>query len=115
MRSQWIALVIDLALVTAFVLIGRASHAAGDPLIHTLWPFLVGLLAGWLAARAWRRPLTVRAGLIIWPVTVAGGIVLRALTGQGVQLSFIIVTTLVLGVFLLGWRLVARAVTRRPR
>ena len=113
MRIHWgAAAAIDVVVVTAFVLIGRASHDADTPLVATLWPFVAGLAAGWLISRAWRAPISIRTGLIIWPVTAAVGILLRALTGQGVQLSFIIVTTLVLGAFLMGWRLLAKLVIK---
>ena len=35
---------------------------------------------------------------------VVVGMALRLLTGAGVQLSFVVVTAIVLGVLLLGWR-----------
>jgi hypothetical protein len=41
------------------------------------------------------------------------GLLLRAVTGQGVQPSFVIVTSVVLAVFLLGWRAVVGFVVRR--
>ena len=107
---------VDLVLVLAFVLIGRASHDE-DPVLGslvTLWPFAVGLVAGWLVSRAWREPLViVRTGIPIWLVTVAIGMALRIASSQGVALSFVIVATVVLGVFLLGWRGVAALVRRR--
>ena len=111
-----LAFVIDALLVLVFVLIGRATHAE-NPLLGALityWPFLAGLVAGWLAARAWRRPLSVvRTGLVVWPATVVIGLLLRVLSDQGVQWSFVIVTSVVLGVFLLGWRAVASFVRSR--
>ena len=110
--------VLDLALVLAFVLIGRASHDESPVLgaLVTLWPFAAGLTVGWLLARVWRAPvLVVRAGIPIWLSTVVVGVLLRAITGQGVQLSFAIVATLVLGVFLLGWRAIAMFVSRSDR
>ncbi|TFD49133.1 DUF3054 domain-containing protein [Cryobacterium frigoriphilum] len=118
-RLPALALLTDAVLVTAFVLIGRASHSEGLlGTLVTLWPFLVALLGGWLMTRAWRAPLSiVWTGLGVWAATVVLGLVLRVANGQGVQLSFMIVTTIVLGVFLLGWRgvvlLIARARTRR--
>lgn len=106
--------VLDAALVLLFAVIGRLSH--GETLAGlgvTYWPFLGGLIIGWLLARAWRRPHNVVwTGLGVWIATVAGGLLLRLASGQGVQLSFAIVTTIVLGIFLLGWRAIA-ALTRR--
>jgi hypothetical protein len=109
------AAAIDAALLLVFVLIGRASHSEG-PLgaLWTWWPFLGGLAIGWLVMRAWRSPQRiVWTGIGIWVATVAGGMLLRALSGQGVQPSFVIVTTIVVGVFLLGWRGIALLVQRR--
>jgi hypothetical protein len=111
---------LDAALVLLFVLIGRASHNEGIAgVLTTWWPFLGGLAIGWMLARAWRRPnALVWTGLVVWLFTVVGGLALRVLVGQGVQLSFAIVTTLVLGFFLLGWRaiwLLIRRARRRSR
>ena len=48
------------------------------------------------------------SGAAVWAGTLVGGMLLRALTGGGVQVSFVIVAGVVLAVFLLGWRLVTR-------
>lgn len=106
-----LSFVLDLLLVVSFVLIGLSSHdenaLAGAAM--TLWPFAVGLASGWLAARAWRKPRAiVPTGLVVWVSTVAVGMLLRVLSGQGIQLSFVVVASVVLGVFLVGWRLMAR-------
>ncbi len=105
---------IDVVLVFAFVLIGRASHGEG-PLgtLETLWPFLAGLAAGWAVARAWRAPRRILwTGVIVWACTVAIGMILRVVTGQGVEASFVIVAALVLGAFLVGWRAASLLVVR---
>ena len=111
-----LALTADAVLVLVFVLIGRASHDE-DPVLGALttyWPFLVALGAGWIASLGWRAPLSiVRTGLPVWAITVALGMVLRVVADQGVQLSFVIVTSIVLAVFLLGWRAIAALVLRR--
>jgi hypothetical protein len=108
---------IDLLAVIVFVLIGRASHGEGVlGILVTLWPFAVGLLVGHLLALVLgqRETRAVRwAGVIVWVSTVVVGMVLRAVSGQGVQLSFVIVTVLVLAVLLLGWRLLAWLIARR--
>jgi hypothetical protein len=107
---------LDAGLVLVFAAIGRLSH--GESLAGlgvTYWPFLGALIVGWVVLRAWRHPRTiVLTGLGIWIATVAGGLLLRAISGQGVQLSFAIVTTIVLGVFLLGWRAIATLVRPTP-
>jgi hypothetical protein len=110
---------IDLLAVVVFVLIGRASHGEGIlGLLVTLWPFAVGLLVGHVLALVLgqRETRSVRwAGVVVWVSTVVVGMVLRAVSGQGVQLSFVIVTVLVLAVLLLGWRFVAWLIARRRR
>jgi lipopolysaccharide export LptBFGC system permease protein LptF len=112
MRSARVAVAADIACLLIFVIIGRASHTKGETaagIASTSWPFLVGLAAGWLAARAWRRPLTLRpAGLVIWLSTVALGMALRVISGQGTAPAFIAVALAFLALFLLGWRLLAR-------
>jgi len=110
---------IDVVLVVVFVLIGRRNHHEGFVLlgtVTTLWPFLAGLVVGWLAMRAWRSPTrVVWTGIGIWIATVGVGMALRAVSGQGTAVSFVVVATLVLGLFLIGWRaLTLLAVRRRP-
>lgn len=101
------AAAIDAGLVTAFVAIGRRNHDE-DPgvvgLLATATPFLVGLVVGWLVAQAWSDPLPIRKGLVIWPITVAVGMIGRQLIGDGTALSFVIVATVFLGATLVGWR-----------
>jgi hypothetical protein len=54
----------------------------------------------------------VRTGLPVWAVTLVAGMLLRALSGQGVQVAFVIVAGLTLLLFLVGWRAIAALVTR---
>ncbi len=125
----WLAAVIDVVLIVLFALVGRSSHGESNALLGlwtTAYPFMAGWAVGWLASRAWARPVRVwPTGVVVWVLTVVVGLVLRVVTGQGdtagdpLPISFVIVTTVVLGVFLLGWRgiagLVLRAARRRPR
>lgn len=118
-RSAVLAFVLDAVLVVAFSALGRASHDSevfGLGLITTAWPFVAALVVGWLVTLAWRRPASpVRTGLGVWAITVAAGMLLRALSGQGTALPFVIVATLALLLLLVGWRLVAAAVHRARR
>jgi zinc transporter ZupT len=119
MRSARMAVVLDIACVLVFVIIGRASHTKGESLAgiaSTAWPFLAGLGVGWLASRAWRRPLAILpVGLAVWLSTVAIGMVARVISGQGTAAAFIAVALAFLALFLLGWRLLARLARRyRP-
>jgi len=108
----------DFCCVLAFVIIGRASHAQGETLAgitSTAWPFLAGLAGGWLATRAWRRPAALApAGLGAWLGAAALGMILRVVAGQGTAVAFVGVALAFLGLFVLGWRLLARLVTRLP-
>jgi hypothetical protein len=98
--------------VLVFVIIGRDSHAKGESLAgiaSTAWPFLAGLAFGWLATRAWRQPVRLwPAGVGAWLGTVALGMLFRVVSGQGTAPAFIGVALAFLGLFLLGWRLLAR-------
>ena len=110
-RAARLAVILDGCCVLVFVIIGRASHTKGETLAgvaSTAWPFLAGLAGGWLAARAWRRPLGLwPAGVGAWLGAVALGMVLRVVSGQGTALAFVLVALAFLGLFLLGWRLLA--------
>ncbi len=110
-RTAARALLLDLLMVVVFATIGRRSHAEGltvGGVAATAWPFAVGTAAGWAASGGWRAPTSVTAtGVPVWAATVAGGVLLRRATGQGAPVSFVVVTTVVLGAFLIGWRAVA--------
>lgn len=118
-RTVATSFLVDLLLVLVFVLIGRRSHDEDSAILGTLttlWPFAAALAAGWLVALGWRAPhRIVPTGLSIWAVTVVGGVLLRAASGQGVQASFVVVTAIVLGVLLLGRRALVLLVARRRR
>lgn len=110
----WLAVVLDVALVLLFVLIGRGSHGenvlAGA--LVTFWPFFAGLVAGWLVCLAWRRPGALwPTGVVVWAATLVLGMLLRVVSGQGIAVSFVIVAGVVLAVFLVGWRAIALAVS----
>jgi len=116
MRAPRVAVVVDICWVLIFVVIGRASHVKGESLAgiaSTSWPFLCGLAVGWAASRGWRRPLALRpTGLAVWLCTVALGMILRVISGQGTAVAFIFVALAFLGLFLLVWRVLGRLLTR---
>ncbi|PYI64935.1 DUF3054 domain-containing protein [Arthrobacter livingstonensis] len=107
----------DVLLVVIFALSGRSSHEESltvGGVFTTAWPFLVALAAGWLLTRNWLRPVRLWPnGVCIWLITVAGGMALRILSGETAAVPFVIVATVVLGVFLLGQRGIAVLVARR--
>jgi hypothetical protein len=118
-RRVPLALGIDVFSVTLFVAVGRREHDR-DPgiagLIETAAPFLIALAVAWLVLRVWQRPTDWRIGVGICAITVAAGMLLRNLVfGDGTATSFVIVTTLFLALFLVGWRLAYALVERRSR
>lgn len=114
MRAAVAGFLLDAALVLLFALLGRASHAEGltwPGVLEVAWPFLVALAASWAVARrrgAW--PTGVAGSPWVWVVTVVLGLALRVATGGGFAWSFGLVTLVVLGVFLVGWRCVGDVV-----
>jgi hypothetical protein len=118
-RLAWLSsIVTDVIGVLAFCAVGRRSHDEGlsvTGIATTAWPFLTGTVIGWLASRAWRRPMAVLpTGVVVWLCTVAVGMLLRKVTSAGVAASFVLVAASVTAVLLLGWRAVA-GLTQRHR
>lgn len=115
-RFPWIlAAIIDLVLIVLFAAIGMANHhgAILPGLLVVAWPFVAGAAIGWLASLAWKAPARpLRSGVPIWLLAAGAGMVLRVLTGGGFAWSFLTVTVLVLGAFLIGWRAIAALVIR---
>jgi hypothetical protein len=105
------ALTVDVLLVLLFAGLGRSTHALDAAgLLVTAWPFLVGLLLGWLVWRVRRAPFAVwPRGVALWATTVAVGMGLRLVVGEGTATSFVLVTLAVLGAFLLGPRVLVSA------
>ena len=119
-RRPAVALLLDVALVLVFAAVGRASHDESSPVLgvlSTAWPFLVGTGLGWLVVRVVRRswPLDVAPGVTVWFATVLVGMLLRHAIGSGTAPSFVVVASVVLAVFLLGWRAVGAYAVRRAR
>jgi hypothetical protein len=114
------AFAIDAVLVLGFAALGRRSHEEGSSVVGVVEvaaPFLIALAVGWLVVRAWRAPLSLHTGALVWIVTVAGGLALRSLAfDRGIAPAFIVVALLTLGALLVGWRaLAAWLLPRRGR
>lgn len=115
-----IALIVDLILVVLFTIVGHYTHSHNfDPqgLMTTAWPFAAALVLAWLLTAVWDRPIAPLAtGTGVWAITVLVGLVLRGVTGAGgdpgsVPVSFMIVATSLNLITLVGWRLIATAVS----
>ena len=117
LRLNSTAVLADISAVVLFVLIRRRSHEEGSgaaAVVTTAIPFLIGLALGWLMTRMWTNPLSLNRGVGLVALTVAAGMVVRRVTHTGgTPLSFVIVTSLFLVLFLLGWRALVRVRNRR--
>jgi hypothetical protein len=119
-RHAWaIAVGADVVAVVVFVVIGRANHHESDGVRgvwDTAWPFLLGAALGLaLTAYARRTPTSIGTGVRVWVWTVVIGLVVRGASGGGLAPAFVVVATVVLGVFLVGWRLALTWRTWRRR
>lgn len=113
--TRLVPALLDVVLVVVFAAVGRRSHAEGldvAGILRTALPFVVGAAAGWLLASIVLDdgPRSLGYGAVVVVLTVAVGMGLRAVAGQGTAPSFVVVATVVLSVLLLGWRLLARLV-----
>ncbi len=110
-RVLW-SLVADVVSIVVFVAIGRRNHDEDtglDGIFGTATPFLLALLVTWLVTIAWRDPLSVRTGAIVWVGTVALGMVLRKFVfDDGTATAFVFVATVFVGAVVNGWRALAR-------
>ncbi len=108
MTRYWVA--IDLVIVLLFVIIGRHNHHHGDSLsgiVSTTWPFAVGLAIGWLIVLLRHQDgVSLSAGSEVFLSTVAFGMILRVIAGQGTAFAFIVVALVFLGALMLGLRFV---------
>ncbi|WP_067847054.1 DUF3054 domain-containing protein [Nocardia lijiangensis] len=116
--KRLVPVAVDAVLVILFCVIGRRSHdeAVIAGLLKTAWPFAIGLAIGWIVAlavagRTGRSDGTLvwPTGVLVWLCTLCGGMLLRAVSGQGIAFSFVLVAATVLALFLLGWRAAIRA------
>lgn len=110
-HPQWRWLALDAIALLAFVLIGRDTHEEGNALVDvigTAAPLLGGLVAGWVAADALRRPLAPGTGVIVAAVSLLAGLGIRRLVfGDGIAAPFVLVAAGYYLLTLVGWRLLA--------
>ncbi|WP_369371551.1 DUF3054 domain-containing protein [Promicromonospora sp. Populi] len=111
----WPAAVADAVAVLAFTFIGIASHDGSliAAFGRVVWPFALAAAIGWAWTRAWHDPTRIwPTGVLIWFTTVFVGLVLRAVSGQGLAWSFALVTAIFLAITMLGWRALVTALRR---
>jgi len=117
-RRTWIVLfIIDLLLVLIFAALGRRSHAEGldaAGILGTAGPFLIALAIFSCVTMVRREPNRIWPhGIVTWIGTVALGLIIRVLAGDTAATPFIIVATIVLGIFLVGRRAITSLLIRR--
>lgn len=104
----WVAAAADLVVIVVFVAVGRRTHHTGGAVagfLRVLWPFLVGLVAGWLVTGLASVPLAWRRAVPAWLVTVGVGVALRILVqGHEFKPAFTLVAVVFVGAGMLGWR-----------
>ena len=117
MKRKLFPFVVDAALIVLFVFIGTRNHDTNEDaggVAATAAPFLIGLSAGWLGARAWRSPNAVSSGIAVWVATVVFGMLLRHFAwDDGTAGAFVIVATVFNAFTLIGWRVVRENVVSR--
>ena len=110
----------DLICVAVFVIIGRISHDEGlsaSGLVRTGWPFVVGVVGGYIGIALTRWPALSHAGAAVITVkTLVIGLVLRyGVARDDTPFAFVVVTVLVLALFMFGWRALATTALKRAR
>lgn len=111
--------IFDLLSVFVFVAIGRRAHDHGitvGGIASTFWPFAVGTIVGWLIlVRRKRTGSSLADGVSVAVVTVALGMLLRVVSGQGTAAAFVVVALVFVNLFMVGWRLLLRLSMRSRR
>jgi len=113
-----ITLLVDIVAVLIFVIVGRDNHGEENTflgILDTAAPFLIALAVAWIVLRLLKIRRRITMALVVWAITVGGGLTLRNVAfGDGTAFSFIVVTTITLGVLMVGLRLiVGRLVKKR--
>lgn len=112
-----LAAALDTAVVVSFIAIGRRNHDEDEAisgLVETAAPFLIALAIAWVIWRVWLQPDAVMTGVRVWLTTLGLGMLLRNLVfDDSTAASFVIVASVFLGTFLVGWRAVAGALASR--
>lgn len=107
-----LAAVLDLVLLVAFAIFGRASHnleLSVTGVLETMWPFLIGLWVGWVPTWTRRDPIALWPTAVwLWAATVGIGLLFSWLSnGLSLAPAFALVAAGMLAAFLIGWRLIA--------
>lgn len=117
--ARWLApLAADLACVLVFAAAGKATHEASASnwvILAIVWPYaLAAVLAhGVLVARGRPAGRLWPEGAMVLAVTYVLGMLLRAVSGRGIEVDFLVVAVIFLALMMLGWRGIAQVAGRR--
>ncbi len=113
----WVAA--DLVCVLVFAFAGKTSHEASASdwvVVAIVWPYALAVVlahAGLLLRGRQTRRIWPEGGVVL-AVTYALGMTLRAVSGRGIAVGFLVVAVLFLALTMLGWRCIGQlAVSRR--
>jgi hypothetical protein len=110
-------IVVDVVIVVVFATVGMFNHDNDHTLLNLaaiVWPFLLGLAAGWVGA-IWNGLRGLRiwpGGLLIVAVTYGTGMAFRGVSGRGLETGFLVFSACFFVVTMLGWRGVWQLVRR---
>jgi membrane-bound ClpP family serine protease len=117
LRKSLYAFIADAAFIFLFIFIGTRNHDTNTNtagVLSTAAPFLIGLIVGWCALRAWKAPRTVANGIGLWLFTIVIGMLLRHFAfDDGTAGAFIVVATIFNAFTLVGWRFIAEQLSER--
>ena len=112
-------LLLDVAWIILFAIVGRQSHSEGTALADiagVAWPFLVGYVISAIVVNLPRSPRGIRRGAIVWIGMVVIAMAIRTVElGRLPEQAFVIVALVFLGAGMLGIRLLAMFVVWRRR
>jgi hypothetical protein len=116
-RAIAASVVVDVAAVLLFAVIGSRSHDGGGvrEVLTIAAPFITGTLIGWLLSPVARSaPMSVQAGVRVWLATMLIGVLARRFVfARGTAVAFVVVTAAVLAGLIIGWRWIRATVVRR--
>ena len=101
--------------VLVFAAAGKSSHEASDSewvVLAIVWPYALSVVLAHTGLLLRRRP-TRRVwpeGVVVLAVTDVLGTLLRAASGRGIAVGFLVVSVVFLALTMLGWRTVLRLV-----
>lgn len=117
--ARWLwPLVADLVCVVALAVGGKNSHEADASwwvVLAIVWPFAVAAVVAHVGLRLRDRDprRSWPDGAVALAVTYALGMALRAVSGRGLAVGFLVVAFVFLALTMLGWRAVAALLARR--